>query len=131
MKMMGRISIKDQKTRSGVGFDQHYTDSALKLLAPGSYGRHGKWVRTRGSVPKQEVLVSLLLFGKAYLSRPTWLYELRLPEGFPELERFEEAGLVEWIPTLQATALAQPNDTIRTSHVLGTPANNRRESRNP
>jgi hypothetical protein len=91
---MGKISAKDPKTLAGVGFDQHYTDSTLRLLAPRSYGQHRKLVRTSRSVPKQEVLVSLLLFGKAYLSRPTWLYGA----GFPELERFEREGLIQWMP---------------------------------
>jgi len=39
-------------------------------------------------------LVSLLLFGKAHLSRPTWLHGL----DFPELDRFEKEDLVEWMP---------------------------------
>jgi len=95
---MKTVSTQDQKAITGVGFDQHYTDSALKLLAPRSYRQHRKWVRTKRSVPKQEVLVSLLLFGKAYLSRPTWLYETRFPEGFPELERYEREDLIEWMP---------------------------------
>ena len=78
----------------GVGFDQHYTDSALRLLAPKAYLAHEKRVKTRRSIPKQEILVSLLLFGKAYLSRPTWFYDTE----FPELEIFQTEDLIDWIP---------------------------------
>jgi hypothetical protein len=89
----------------GVGFDQHYTDSTLKLLVPKSYRRHETHIGTRKAVPKQEILSSLLLFGKAYLSKPTWLFQPD-PYGFPyhhdydfsELERFERENLIEWIP---------------------------------
>ena len=78
----------------GIGFDQYYTDCALKLLAPKSYLKHRKRIKTKRLIQKQDVLVSLLLFGKAYLSWPSWLDKAE----FPDLEKFEKEDLVEWMP---------------------------------
>lgn len=78
----------------GIVFDPHYTESALKLLAPKSYRRQKRLLQTRRSVAKQQILLSLLLFGKAYLSQPTWLSQPFLPE----LNRLIKEDLIGWIP---------------------------------
>lgn len=79
---------------SGVIFDQHYTDSLLKTYLGSRYPKNTLVLNPARSIPRKAVLVNLLLFGKAYLSKPYWLANTISEDIAPLFQH----DLVEWIP---------------------------------
>jgi hypothetical protein len=75
-----------------VVFDQQHTDCLLRLLLEKS---RRELVPTNCTILEQEVLLSLVLFEKAYLVKPYWLAE----SESKELERLCREGVVDYIPT--------------------------------
>lgn len=95
------FSDSPHKEGRGIIFDHHYTDSLLKILLPNCYASFPKWLPTKRSVPRKDILLSLLLFGKAVLSKPLWLNqgELHLKGKEQRLwAQVESEGLIEWVP---------------------------------
>ena len=77
---------------TGIIFDQLYTDSLLRTSLPrGTYRAKFK-LRTRP--PLQDTLLSLVLFGRAYLQRPFWLDEFDYTAALSQL--FSE-DLIEFL----------------------------------
>jgi hypothetical protein len=85
---------KENKEPQGVAFDQHYTASLLRIVSGTTKKKQILPFKTKRSIPKKEVLTTLLLFGKAYLSRSSWFY----PEFGDVLSELHSEGLCEWIP---------------------------------
>jgi len=80
-------------TSTSVILDQHYSDSLLRL-SRGSRTIPERLIETRRALPKKDLLVSLLLFGHAFVLKPIWY-----TEGYvPGIDRLIGEGLVSWIP---------------------------------
>lgn len=78
---------------TGIALDDHYTDSFLKLLLKKEYPKNSS-VSLKRSIVYKEILTTLLLFGKVYLSKPYWIDQL----DQEKLEEFIEKDMMEWIP---------------------------------
>ncbi|MFC1572502.1 hypothetical protein ACFL6M_02775 [Candidatus Eisenbacteria bacterium] len=78
----------------GIVLDQYYTDSLLRMVLGNRYRRLSPALQTARALPKKDLLTTLVLFEKAYLSEPYWL------PGFsaPMLRELESTGLIEWVP---------------------------------
>jgi len=57
----------------GVILDPHYTDSLLRLVTPRAYGAGAGNLSTAPPFAPREFLLTLVLYGTAHLSYPTWL----------------------------------------------------------
>lgn len=86
--------MKIDQAVEGVIFDPHYTDSLLRCLSRKAV-KHDRIIKARQRLSRKEVLTNLLLFGRAYLSRPFWL---KTPE-LPDLGVLEREDLATWIPS--------------------------------
>ena len=80
-------------TGPGIIFDQHYTDSLLKI-AHSTKNASRSLITTKRSLPRKDVLVSLLLFGQAHIAKPAYYRD----SGWPELARLIDEELIRWIP---------------------------------
>ena len=95
MKNTSRIIYNSNKLPSyGVIFDQHYTDSLIRFVVGNERYKRNIPMKTKRSLPKKDILTSLLLFGKAYLSKPSWYKHIESKK----LEWLQKEELIDWIP---------------------------------
>lgn len=80
----------------GIVFDNHFTDSLISAVSNKRTTCYRKLTSICEPLPSHEVLTSLLLHGKAYLSKPIWIDALPIPELNPLIDE----GLVDWIPRI-------------------------------
>lgn len=78
----------------GIVLDNHFTDSLICAISEKRPTSYRKLTSNCDPLPPHEVLTSLLLHGKAYLSKPIWIDDLPLSELNPLIDE----GIVDWIP---------------------------------
>ena len=93
-KIKKNLVDKNDEIGFGIVFDQHYTDSLLRLIQNPSKRYKNTFLKTRRSLHKKDILTSLLLFGKAYLSTPYWYRQVKSSA----LKFLFEEELLEWLP---------------------------------
>ena len=87
-----QVSIAMAKA-AGVVFDQHYSDSLLRFILKKEYRTLRRDnLKCSRSLPAQQFLLNMALFGRAFLARPLWL------EDTPDISGYEREDLVQWIP---------------------------------
>jgi hypothetical protein len=78
---------------TGVVFDQLYTDTLIDLVSP--QGAYTPRLPILKRMPRQDTLLSLVLFGKAYLQAPLWLSNFEATQALAPLMAED---LVEILP---------------------------------